>query len=312
MWCYAKYKTFTKESEQIKLNILYEPVNVTLIQQEEPVIEGGSVSLECAANSNPQPHTYIWLRTQMGQINSTERKRLFSNITRDTSLSCIAYNDIGTRQSEWLDLDVQYAPVILPESSCFLTGKHLKCVCMAEASPSPSINWTIDGNDSLPSSFSFVATNKKNVVSGELSFAAQKPSNIFCTATNSLGSNTKWLSIERSSMYIWLSALMIPGIGLLLGIAMLICRKKSRNRPQTHFMCNTDMALREQSLPGIAEQEERYGNFQRFQDEDILSPCRPDRSCDDNRLSAVYDNEFVEDMRIKTRAQQQQNNKKAY
>ncbi|XP_034095891.1 myelin-associated glycoprotein-like [Gymnodraco acuticeps] len=294
MWCSAK---FTKESERTTLNVLYEPVNVTLTQQKEPVMEGGSVTLDCAADCNPQPHTYKWLRRQMGQIkgiNSTEKKRPFNNITRDTSLSCIAYNDIGTRQSDWLDLDVQYAPVILPESSCLLTGKSLKCVCRAEASPYPSIHWTIDGNYTLPSSFSFVSTN---LVSGEINCAAQKQSNICCTATNYLGSNTKLLSVETSSMFIWLLAFVIPGIGLLFGSAVFICRETWRNRPPAYVVCNTDILLREQSLPDIAEQEERYGNFERFQAEDILSPCGPDKGSDEDRLSCVYDNEFLEDMK---------------
>ncbi|KAK1895078.1 Myelin-associated glycoprotein [Dissostichus eleginoides] len=296
----CSFKTFTRESEWITLNILYEPVNVTLTQRKESVMEGGSVTLECAADCNPQPHTYKWLRRQMGQIkgiNSTERKRPFNNITRDISLSCIAYNDIGTRQSDWLDLDVQYAPVILPESSCLLTGNSLKCVCRAEASPYPSIHWTIDGNYTPPSSFSFVSTNKKNVVSGEINCAAQRQSNISCTATNYLGSNTKLLSVETSSTYMWLSPFVIPGIGLLFGSAMFICRKKSRNRPPAYVVCNTDILLREQSLPDIAEQEERYGNFERFQAEDILSPCGPYKGPDEDSLSCVYDNAFLEDMK---------------
>lgn len=89
---------------------LDKPVSVTLTMRKEAVIEGGSIITECAANSNPQPHSYSWLRRHMGQINeinSTQRKMSFSNIKRDTSLSCIAHNQIGVEQSGWLDLDVQ-------------------------------------------------------------------------------------------------------------------------------------------------------------------------------------------------------------
>ncbi|KAM6936754.1 myelin-associated glycoprotein-like [Lycodopsis pacificus] len=173
MWCSAKFRTFTTESQQIALNILYGPVIVTLTLEKVPIVEGGSVTMECAADCNPQPHTYKWLKRQMGQnneITSTERKRPFNNIMRDTSICCIADNDIGTGKSHWVDLDVQYAPVILPASSCHLTGEVLKCVCRAEASPNAAIHWTVDGNDTLPSSFSIVsAYSAKKVVSGELS-----------------------------------------------------------------------------------------------------------------------------------------------
>ncbi len=91
------------------------------------------------------------------------------------------------------------APVILPESSCHLIGEVLKCICQAEASPKASIYWTIDGNDTFPSSFSLVSTNKKNFVSAEISGPATSQSNISCTATNSLGSNSKQLSVYNLS-----------------------------------------------------------------------------------------------------------------
>lgn len=85
-------------------------MSVTLVMLKEPVMEGGSIITECAANSNPQPHLYLWRRRHMGQINeinSTQRKTSFSDIRRDTSLSCIAHNTIGEEKSSWLDLDVQ-------------------------------------------------------------------------------------------------------------------------------------------------------------------------------------------------------------
>ncbi|KAM9353527.1 B-cell receptor CD22-like [Symphorus nematophorus] len=188
--------------ENFTLRAFNKPVNVTLKLPEAPVMEGGSIIMECAATCNPQPHTYLWLKRQLGQTTktkSTERKMPLNDITRDTSLSCIAHNDIGAGQSAWLDLDVQHAPVILPESSCHLTGEVLKCVCKAVAFPNASLHWTIDGDDTLPSSFSFVSTNKKNLVSGVMSGPAQNQSKISCTATNSLGSNTKELSITRYS-----------------------------------------------------------------------------------------------------------------
>lgn len=92
------------------------PITVILIVEKEPVMEGSRVIIECAAKCNPQPHTYSWLRRQMGQnheINSTQRKMPFNNITRDTSLSCIAHNDIGMGQSDWLDMNVQCKTLIL-------------------------------------------------------------------------------------------------------------------------------------------------------------------------------------------------------
>ncbi|XP_059195069.1 myelin-associated glycoprotein-like [Centropristis striata] len=297
--CTARFRTFTTESQKTTLNILYGPVYVTLRVEKEPVMEGGSIILDCAANCNPQPNKYIWLKRPMGQneeITSNSRKKLFNNISRDTSFSCIATNDIGTGKSNWLDLDVQYAPVIRPESSCHQTNGLLKCVCRAEASPNAFIHWAIDGNYTLPSSFSLFSTYKKNAVSGEMSGPAESQSNISCTAENSLGSNTKRLSVilsKTSSLYVWLSASTV--LGLLCGCATFIYRKYSRSRLPQGFVCNVDIPLRPQSLLGDVPQEQRYINHQRSQDEDEQS-CRSDCDPEEDRLSCVYDNDFLEEM----------------
>lgn len=92
------------------------------------------------------------------------------------------------------------APTIHPESSCYLRGDFLKCVCKAEAFPDASIHWSIDGNDSLPSSLSFVSSSFKHVVSGELSGRAESQANVTCTATNFLGKHSKQLYLNNTSM----------------------------------------------------------------------------------------------------------------
>lgn len=138
--CSAQFSRFTKKSRLKTLNMLCKwnrfpiwihtlprnclsilvvnydflhpdkPVTVTLKLAKKPVTEGSSVTVECAANCNPPPHTYTWLRREMGQITkitSTPSRKPFINITRDTFILCIAHNDIGEGQSDWLDLDVQ-------------------------------------------------------------------------------------------------------------------------------------------------------------------------------------------------------------
>lgn len=101
------------------------PVTVTLILEKEPVMKGGSIIMQCAANCNPQPHNYSWLRRQLGEITkiySAHSKMTFKNITQDTSVSCIAHNDIGAGQASWLDLDVQCKESLQSHSS---TVPHL-------------------------------------------------------------------------------------------------------------------------------------------------------------------------------------------
>ncbi|XP_038550546.1 uncharacterized protein LOC119884158 isoform X1 [Micropterus salmoides] len=194
-------------------------------------------------------------------------------------------------------------------------GEVLKCVCQAEASPNASIGWTIEGNDTFPSSFSFVSRNKKNVVSGEISGPTKSQPNISCTATNALGSNTKQLSVDilskTFSLPMWLSALMLLGTALLFGCAVFIYRKYSRGRPTPEFVCNTNIILRSQILLENVQQEQVYNSPQRSQDEDTQSsPCRPESNPEVDSL-CVYDNDFVEEMRRQTRAQPNQNTEAA-
>lgn len=80
-----------------------------LMLEKDVVMEGGSVTVECSANSNPQPRTYLWIRRQKGKnnnTNSTQSTMSFHHLTRNTSLSCVAQNDIGEGQSDWMDLPV--------------------------------------------------------------------------------------------------------------------------------------------------------------------------------------------------------------
>ncbi|KAK2844916.1 hypothetical protein Q5P01_011575 [Channa striata] len=309
IWCSAEFKSFITESSQKTLSILYKPVAVNLIGGEEPVTEGGSVTTECGANANPRPHMYSWLRRQMDQINninSTERNMSFSNIKRHTSVSCIAHNDIGFGQSNWLDLDVQYVPEILPESLCHLTEEVLRCICRAEASPNASIYWTLDGNLTLPLSFSFVSTNEKNVVSGELLGSAKNLTNVTCTAWNSFGSDTALLNISNLSkapyFAMWFFASLVVGTALLFGCALCISRKYSTNRQSREIVRNSSLS-RPQNYVDNVQLQQRW-TPRRSQDKQLqLRPCKPQRNSEEERFSCIYENECIEKRRV-TRPQQ--------
>ncbi|XP_029307378.1 limbic system-associated membrane protein-like [Cottoperca gobio] len=159
-------------------------------------MEGGSVTVECAANSNPQPHKYTWLKRQKGlinKINSTERRKPFHNITRDTSLSCIAYNDIGTGKSDWLDLEVQFAPHILPTSDCTKSAAQINCSCKTAGNPSPTLQWYLDElpvNHSDKFAISYEPLNDTGFRSIIIVNQPQERavSTVVCRSSNSLGS----------------------------------------------------------------------------------------------------------------------------
>uniref|UniRef100_A0A087XGK8 Ig-like domain-containing protein n=1 Tax=Poecilia formosa TaxID=48698 RepID=A0A087XGK8_POEFO len=191
--CSAQFRTLTTTSPQATLNVFGQPANVKIELKKAMIIEGGSITANCAANSYPLPHTYSWIIRQMGinsEINSTQRIMSFHNITRNTSLSCMAYNDVGVGQSDWMDLLVQYAPAILPESSCSLMEDLIRCFCHVEAFPFASISWDVAGNYSHLSSVTTNYTTKPNVVSGEINLPILNQGSVRCIAWNEFGNDT--------------------------------------------------------------------------------------------------------------------------
>lgn len=82
-------------------------------------------------------------------------------------------------------------PVILPETSCHLTGDLLRCICLVDASPNASIYWIINGNYTKLSSFASALTNKKHVVFEEIKIKVKTQTNVSCTGRNPHGSDTK-------------------------------------------------------------------------------------------------------------------------
>lgn len=70
------------------------------------------------------------------------------------------------------------------------------CVCLAEAVPKASIEWIVNGNDTLPSSFTSNSTHMENIVSGEIRGPVQSQITVFCIANNLLGNDTKQLAIN--------------------------------------------------------------------------------------------------------------------
>ncbi|XP_042078269.1 myelin-associated glycoprotein isoform X2 [Haplochromis burtoni] len=294
--CSAKFKTFTIGSE-MTLNILYKPVTVTVKKEKKVVVEGDSINIECVANSNPPPHKYLWFIRQLDQHkikNSTQSTKHFNNIARDTSLSCMAQNAFGVQQSVWVDLDVQYRPVILPETSCHLKGDLLRCICLVDASPNASIYWIINGNYTHLSSFTSALTNKKHVVFGEIKIKVKTQTNVSCTGRNPHGSDTKKIpavSLSESSLLLWL---MLPGMIFLFGCAVLIYRKYPVKRL---FFGG-----------GHVQQQQINNIFHRSQNEDTqIHLQRPDRDLEMERLSCVYDNDFLEEMQRSARSQHYQN-----
>ncbi|CAB1333503.1 unnamed protein product, partial [Coregonus sp. 'balchen'] len=199
MKCTAQFASVRTESQPVILNISYAPVGVKVIADEQQVSEGQSVNLKCVADSNPQPGRFVWIRRQGGQsiqMNSTQGKMSYPNISRDTSFSCIVQNNIGSNLSAWLFLDVNFPPAILSDSTCSLKGGVLHCVCRAEARPNATLHWRINKNNTLPSSFTSNTIYRENMVSSELTGPVERRPNVSCVAINSLATDIQQLPLD--------------------------------------------------------------------------------------------------------------------
>ncbi|XP_071240135.1 B-cell receptor CD22-like isoform X1 [Salvelinus alpinus] len=303
MKCTAQFATVQTESEPVILNILYAPVGVKMMADEQPVSQGHSVNLECVADSNPQPGRYVWIRRQGGQsfqTNSTQGKMSYTNISRDSSFSCIVQNNIGSNQSAWLFLHVNFPPAILSDSTCSLKGGILTCVCRAEARPNATLRWTISGSSTLPSSFTSITVYRDNTVSAELTGPVESRPNVSCVASNSLATDIQQLPLDTKftagQFLPWMLTALAVGSVFLWGAVMFVRRRRCRERPKATSNLHTlDIPLRQADM----SESLRYSNPQKPQQKakrtkpKAMPMALPKEKARPESPSSVYENDFV-------------------
>ncbi|XP_020353808.1 sialic acid-binding Ig-like lectin 14 isoform X1 [Oncorhynchus kisutch] len=303
MKCTAQFARVQTESQPVILNISYAPVGVKVMVDELPVSEGHSVNLECVADSNPQPGRYVWIRRQGGQsiqMNSTQGKMSYPNISRDTSFSCIVQNNIGSNQSAWLFLDVNFPPAILSDSTCSLKGGILHCVCRAEARPNATLHWTINGSSTLPSSFTSITIYRENMVSAELTGPVERGPNVSCVASNSLATDIQQLPLDTKftagQFLPWMLTALAVVCVFLWGAVMFVRRIRCRERPKASSNLSTlDIPLRQP----VMSESLRYSNPQKPQQNTkrtkpkAMPMAMPKEKARTEGQSSVYENDFV-------------------
>ncbi|XP_024270172.1 sialic acid-binding Ig-like lectin 5 isoform X1 [Oncorhynchus tshawytscha] len=302
MKCTAQFATVQTESQPVILNISYAPVGVNMMADEQPVSEGHSVNVECVADSNPPPGRYVWIRRQGGQsiqTNSTQGKMSYPNISRDSSFSCIVQNNIGSSQSSWLFIDVNFPPAILSDSTCSLKGGILTCVCRAEARPNATLRWTISGSSTLPASFTSITIYRDNTVSAELTGPVESRPNVSCVASNSLATDIQQLPLDTKftagQFLPWMLTALAVG-SVFLGCVMFVCRRRCRERPKASSNLHTlDIPLRQ----GDMSESLRYSNPQKPQQKPertkpkAMPMAIPKEKARTDSRSSVYENDFV-------------------
>ncbi|XP_061633120.1 sialoadhesin [Phyllopteryx taeniolatus] len=219
------------------LHVTFPPKDVTVQVQTLMVQEGGSALVACSCKADPPVSEYRWSYSHRGRTihlgQRTHTIRLY-NVTRDTAVRCMAKNLVGRAQSRTTVLNVQYKPVIQQLSSaCILEDRELRCVCLAQANPLPTLRWSVNGtapprgyNASL-SANALTATLRGRVDGGLQTVA--------CLALNALGNDSMMLWQRQGARDSWLllwflvpiaAAAILSGISLAVLVFFCCCRKK--------------------------------------------------------------------------------------
>ncbi|KAL7393654.1 hypothetical protein ABVT39_014018 [Epinephelus coioides] len=199
--CTATYNkqdgsTESAVSTSLTADISYSPQKTTVsVRPPGPVSEGRDVTLTCSSSANPPVKTHTWYRADGGQETLFGSGAVLNiKASKDNSLFfCEAQNDLGTGRSNISQIDVQFAPEILPSSNCTKAGAQLNCSCETVGNPSPTLMWYLDGSPVNNSDDLTITYEPSNDTGLRSIISVNQPqerdlSTLLCRTSNSLGS----------------------------------------------------------------------------------------------------------------------------
>ncbi|KAL7403630.1 hypothetical protein ABVT39_003222 [Epinephelus coioides] len=156
------------------------------------IVEGSSVTLTCSSDANPAAN-YTWYKRSTNPEHkhlSEEPQLVFSSIQSSDSgqYYCAAENELGRRTSEFISIDVQYAPklpsVSVSPSAEIVEGSSVTLTCSSDANPAANYTWhNEDGN-----LFHHPQRQKPQLVLS--SIQSSDSGEYYCKAENELGRRT--------------------------------------------------------------------------------------------------------------------------
>uniref|UniRef100_A0A671TD12 Ig-like domain-containing protein n=1 Tax=Sparus aurata TaxID=8175 RepID=A0A671TD12_SPAAU len=123
------------------------------------IVEGSSVTLTCSSDANPAAK-YTWYKKN-GDPDlhplSKEPQLVFSSIQSSASgeYYCTAENELGRRTSEYISINVTYAPklpsVSVSPSAEIVEGSSVTLTCSSDANPAANYTWFMENYKLLQS-----------------------------------------------------------------------------------------------------------------------------------------------------------------
>eukprot|EP00091_Calanus_sinicus_P020505 TRINITY_DN5634_c0_g1_i1.p1 TRINITY_DN5634_c0_g1~~TRINITY_DN5634_c0_g1_i1.p1 ORF type:complete len:412 (+),score=117.82 TRINITY_DN5634_c0_g1_i1:763-1998(+) len=135
-------------SEPEELIVHYLPGEAVLLQNEEYPMKGSSTIMTCLVEErgNPEAREFLWMQGETILEEKSENLTLNElGLASQENISCSAVNDIGSGESDTIQLEVFAPPNFienLPEEKSFLSNdENLSLMCQAECFPLCTISW---------------------------------------------------------------------------------------------------------------------------------------------------------------------------
>ncbi|XP_078476094.1 sialic acid-binding Ig-like lectin 10 [Lampetra planeri] len=213
------------------LDVKYAPVNTTASVHSAPrlprVESGDDVTLKCLAHGNPNSTSFSWSREPPSgrQLlhNHTDGAWLLKNVTAEDSghYVCVASNSEGHGTPAHLDLDVQYAPVVVnvsQDETCG-GGGDLCLRCEVKANPRATITWRHVGSDASERNQTQDGDGTKTRSSVVMKRSQEL--NVTCVATNEVGETEAMFHIQGPVSASW-ALHVATGVGVALLLLLLL------------------------------------------------------------------------------------------
>ncbi|XP_067248270.1 sialic acid-binding Ig-like lectin 7 [Chanodichthys erythropterus] len=212
--------TYTETTGNIStINVIESPpkptVKLYVVQDQEEVLEGSSVSLRCSAEtlcSSPPP-TLTWSSTPRIPLSESSRQQeLISDLNftaahrhhRITFTCTITYQilDKNKTAQDNITLHVQYAPKISLSSSCNGTDV-IECFCEVHGNPSPELEWHLSGRPVTNSSDTFISEERLSSTVLRSSITLHQSltnTSLQCVGNNTRGTERKLFQLNLSPL----------------------------------------------------------------------------------------------------------------
>ncbi|XP_073330147.1 sialoadhesin-like [Pagrus major] len=249
------------------------------------IVEGSSVTLTCSSDANPAAN-YTWYKKNGDpdlQPLSKEPQLVFSSFQSSDSgeYYCTAEKELGRRTSEYISINVTYAPklpsVSVSPSAEIVEGSSVTLTCSSDANPAANYTWYKENEDSPKASGQiFTITD----------FRAEHSGNYYCEAQNRRGRHNSTLQLivvaATWKLPVALSTTAVLLVFIFLLVLFCIRRVRSSQHPSEA----------EERPDNRAQQREElhYGSvrFTRTQADALYSNFSPARPHRNEEESVVY------------------------